>query len=291
MILSKLFQNKKAVYSFEIFPPKPTAELSAVQNTIRELSALSPDYISVTCSAGGSNNAGTAGIAKHVKECGVEPLAHETCLHSDKAAVEAALAALSRTGVQNILALRGDRIEGRPLSPDFRYASDLVSFIRAQGHAFDIAAACYPEGRPESESVREDIRKLKMKVDAGVSHLNTQLFFDNEDFFRFMELCGVAGIDVPVQAGVMPLVKKNHVDRIVALSGGKIPAKISRMISRFYDKHEALMEAGIAYATDLIIVLLTSGAAGVHLYVMNNTYVARKITENIVYILGELNQQ
>ena len=106
-----------------------------------------------------------------------------------------------------------------------------------------------------------------------------------------MELCGVAGIDVPVQAGVMPLVKKNHVDRIVALSGGKIPAKISRMISRFYDKPEALMEAGIAYATEQIIDLLTSGAAGVHLYVMNNTYVARKITENIGYILGELNQQ
>ena len=277
MILSKLFQNKKAVYSFEIFPPKPTAELSAVQNTIRELSALSPDYISVTCSAGGSNNA--------------EPLAHVTCLHSDKAAVEAALAELSRNGVQNILALRGDRIEGRPLSPDFRYASDLVSFIRAQNYAFDIAAACYPEGHPESENVREDIRNLKIKVDAGVSHLNTQLFFDNEDFFRFMELCGVAGIDVPVQAGVMPLVKKNHVDRIVALSGGKIPAKISRMISRFYDKPEALMEAGIAYATEQIIDLLTSGAAGVHLYVMNNTYVARKITENIGYILGELNQQ
>lgn len=257
MILSKLFQNKKAVYSFEIFPPKPTAELSAVQNTIRELSALSPDYISVTCSAGGSNNAGTAGIAKLVKECGVEPLAHVTCLHSDKAAVEAALAELSRNGVQNILALRGDRIEGRPLSPDFRYASDLVSFIRAQGYAFDIAAACYPEGHPESENVREDIRNLKIKVDAGV----------------------------------MPLVKKNHVDRIVALSGGKIPAKISRMISRFYDKPEALMEAGIAYATEQIIDLLTSGAAGVHLYVMNNTYVARKITENIGYILGELNQQ
>lgn len=291
MILSKLFQNKKAVYSFEIFPPKPTAELSAVQNTIRELSALSPDYISVTCSAGGSNNAGTAGIAKLVKECGVEPLAHVTCLHSDKAAVEAALAELSRNGVQNILALRGDRIEGRPLSSDFRYASDLVSFIRAQNYAFDIAAACYPEGHPESENVREDIRNLKIKVDAGVSHLNTQLFFDNEDFFRFMELCGVAGIDVPVQAGVMPLVKKNHVDRIVALSGGKIPAKISRMISRFYDKPEALMEAGIAYATEQIIDLLTSGAAGVHLYVMNNTYVARKITENIGYILSELNQQ
>lgn len=291
MILSKLFQNKKAVYSFEIFPPKPTAELSAVQNTIRELSALSPDYISVTCSAGGSNNAGTAGIAKLVKECGVEPLAHVTCLHSDKAAVEAALAELSRNGVQNILALRGDRIEGRPLSPDFRYASDLVSFIRAQGHAFDIAAACYPEGHPESENVREDIRNLKIKVDAGVSHLNTQLFFDNEDFFRFMELCGVAGIDVPVQAGVMPLVKKNHVDRIVALSGGKIPREDLAHDLPLLRQTRSADGGGIAYATEQIIDLLTSGAAGVHLYVMNNTYVARKITENIGYILGELNQQ
>lgn len=291
MILSKLFQNKRAVYSFEIFPPKPTAEFSVIQNTVKELSALSPDYISVTCSAGGSDNAGTAKIAELVKECGVEPLAHVTCLHSDKPAVEETLAELSEIGVENILALRGDRIEGRPLSPDFRHASDLVSYIRARGYAFDVAAACYPEGHPESESLREDVRNLKKKVDAGVSHLNTQLFFDNEDFFRFTELCEVAGIDVPVQAGVMPLVKKNHVDRIVALSGGKIPAKISRMVSRFYDKPEALMEAGIAYATEQIVDLLSAGAAGVHLYVMNNVYVARKITENIGYIRGELNQQ
>ena len=284
MILSKLFQNKKAVYSFEIFPPKPTAELSAVQNTIRELSALSPDYISVTCSAGGSNNAGTAGIAKLVKECGVEPLAHVTCLHSDKAAVEAALAELSRNGVQNILALRGDRIEGRPLSPDFRYASDLVSFIRAQGYAFDIAAACYPEGHPESENVREDIRNLKIKVDAGVSHLNTQLFFDNEDFFRFLERCRIAGITVPIEAGIMPVLSKASIQRMVSMCGASMPRKLTRILARYGDHPEALREAGIAYAIDQISDLIAGGVDGIHLYTMNNPDVAKQIAGSIASI-------
>ena len=290
MIISKLFEQKKAVYSFEIFPPKPTADLVSIQNTIQELSLLHPDYISVTCSAGGSGNDGTLDIAKQVKGCGVEPLAHVTCLHADKTSVSSTLNALAENGIDNVLALRGDRIAGAAPSHDFCHASDLVSFIKSERYPFDVAGACYPEAHPESETLKEDVRHLKIKVDAGVSHLNSQLFFDNEDFFRFCDLIEVAGIDVPVQAGIMPLVKKSHIDRIVSLTGGKIPAKLSRMIARFYDRPDALMEAGIAYATEQIIDLLSAGTAGVHLYVMNNAYVARKITENIGYILTELNR-
>lgn len=289
MVISKLFDQKKAVCSFEIFPPKPTADISAVEETVRELSALSPDYISVTCSAGGSGNSRTPEIARMVKRCGIEPLAHLTCINSDKSAVSAALRELADSGICNVLALRGDRVAGAKESEDFRHASDLVAFIRAGWREFDIAGACYPEGHPECQDILTDIRNLKRKVDAGVSHLNTQLFFDNDDFYRFRDMIALAGIDVPVQAGIMPLVKKSHIDRIITLSGAKIPAKISRMISRFYDKPDSLMEAGIAYATDQIVDLLSAGVRGVHLYVMNNVYVARRITESIAPILRELN--
>ena len=148
-----------------------------------------------------------------------------------------------------------------------------------------------PEYIKKMIGIKRKYAYLKKKVDAGVTHLNTQLFFDNEDFFRFSDMLALAGIDVPVQAGIMPLVKKSHVDRIISLSGAKIPAKISRMISKFYDKPDALMEAGIAYATSQIIDLLSAGARGVHLYVMNNAYVAEKITANVSHILGEINKK
>lgn len=289
MRISDVFKQKKAVFSFEIFPPKPTADIAAVQGTIEELSALSPDYISVTCSAGGSGNSRTAEIAALVQSCGVEPLAHVTCINSDKAAVSATLDKLAGLGIRNVLALRGDRIAGAKESEDFRHASDLVKFIRASVRDFDIAGACYPEGHPESPDLLTDIRNLKIKVDAGVTHLNTQLFYDNEDFYRFRDSIALAGIEVPVQAGIMPLVKKSHIDRTISLSGAKIPAKISRMIARFYEKPDALMEAGIAYAVDQIVDLLSAGAQGIHLYVMNNPYVARRIAESIKPILAELN--
>lgn len=289
MKISELFQKKKVVYSFEIFPPKPSAELSAVQGTIEELSALHPDYISVTCSAGGSGNSRTGEIAKLVRSLGVEPLAHVTCINSDKTSVRAALDLLQADGIENVLALRGDRIAGAEDSKDFAHACDLVRFIRENGYNFDIAGACYPECHPECSDILTDIRNLKKKVDAGVTHLNTQLFFDNEDFYRFRDMLSLAGIDVPVQAGIMPLVKKGHVDRIISLSGAKIPAKISRMISHFYDKPDSLMEAGIAYAVDQIVDLLSAGVRGIHLYVMNNPYVARRISESVSHILGEIN--
>ena len=289
MKISELFDSKKAVWSFEIFPPKPTAEIGGVERIVRELAELAPDYISVTCSAGGSGNSRTPEIAGIVKRAGVEPLAHLTCINSVRAEVDGALDKLAAEGVDNVLALRGDRIAGASDSPDFRHAVDLVRHIRARGEGVDIAGACYPECHPESETPEDDIRYLKEKVDAGVSHLNTQLFFDNEAYFAFLERLRAAGVSGPVQAGIMPLVKKSHVDRIIALSGAKIPARLSRMISRFYDKPEALAEAGIAYATEQAIDLLSAGVRGVHLYVMNNAAVAKRIAGALAPVLAEIN--
>ena len=289
MKISELFDSKKAVWSFEIFPPKPTAEIGGVERIVRELAELAPDYISVTCSAGGSGNSRTPEIAGIVKRAGVEPLAHLTCINSVRAEVDGALDKLAAEGVDNVLALRGDRIAGASDSPDFRHAVDLVRHIRARGDGVDIAGACYPECHPESETPEDDIRYLKEKVDAGVSHLNTQLFFDNEAYFAFLERLRAAGVSVPVQAGIMPLVKKSHVDRMIGLSGANIPARLSRIIARLYDDPASLMEAGIAYATEQIMDLLSAGADGIHLYVMNNVYVARKITENVRDVLDFVN--
>lgn len=290
MRIAELFRKKRAVWSFEVFPPKQQSGMGSVNATLEALRDLAPDYVSVTYSAGGSRNAHTAEVARRVRGLGMEPLGHITCVNSTRAEVLSALEGLRDAGVENVLALRGDRVEGATAS-DFCFASDLIAFIRERGFDFDISAACYPEGHPESESLIADVRHLKEKVDLGVTHLNTQLFFDNDDYFRFMDMVRLAGIDVPVQAGVMPLVKASQFGGIVKMTAAKIPSKISRMYARFADDPESLTEAGIAYATDQIIDLLSGGVNGVHLYIMNNAYVARRITENVRPFLNKLNAE
>ena len=287
MKISELFKQKKVVYSFEIFPPKVNDDISKIYKTLSELKDVSPDYISITYSAGGSKNSRTKEIAGIVKdEYGIEPLAHLTCINSTKEEVGKALQGLVDIGVQNVLALRGDRIEGEVKS-DFKYASELTEFIK-QNSDMDVAGACYPEGHPESANIVEDIRNMKIKVDKGVSHLNSQLFFDNDDYLKYLDMVRLAGIDVPIQAGIMPLVRASQFGGIVKTTGAKLPSKIARMYNKFGDDPDALMEAGIAYATDQIVDLLSSGVDGIHLYTMNNAYVARRITENVSPIIDKL---
>ncbi|MDE6884151.1 MAG: methylenetetrahydrofolate reductase [NAD(P)H], partial [Clostridia bacterium] len=280
MKISNLFQQKKVVYSFEIFPPKVNDDISKIYDTLTQLKDIRPDYISITYSAGGSKNSRTAELAKIVKDnYGIEPLAHLTCINSTKQEVGKALQDLVDIGVENVLALRGDRIEGQVRS-DFAYASELVKYIKSV-RDMDVAGACYPEGHPESANIVEDIRHMKIKVDNGVSHLNSQLFFDNDDYLKYLDMVRLAGIDVPIQAGIMPLVKASQLNGIVKMTGAKLPSKISRMYNKFADDPDSLMEAGIAYATDQIVDLLSSGVDGIHLYIMNNAYVARRITQNV----------
>lgn len=253
-----------------------------------QLRDIRPDYISITYSAGGSKNSRTAELAKIVKDnYGIEPLAHLTCINSTKQEVGKALQDLVDIGVENVLALRGDRIEGQVRS-DFAYASELVKYIKSV-RDMDVAGACYPEGHPESANIVEDIRHMKIKVDHGVSHLNSQLFFDNDDYLKYLDMVRLAGIDVPIQAGIMPLVKASQLNGIVKMTGAKLPSKISRMYNKFADDPDSLMEAGIAYATDQIVDLLSSGVDGIHLYIMNNAYVARRITQNVQPLIDKLN--
>jgi methylenetetrahydrofolate reductase (NADPH) len=286
--ISNLFQQKKVVYSFEIFPPKVNDDISKIYDTLAQLRDIRPDYISITYSAGGSKNSRTAELAKIVKDnYGIEPLAHLTCINSTKQEVGKALQDLVDIGVENVLALRGDRIEGQVRS-DFAYASELVKYIKSV-RDMDVAGACYPEGHPESANIVEDIRHMKIKVDHGVSHLNSQLFFDNDDYLKYLDMVRLAGIDVPIQAGIMPLVKASQLNGIVKMTGAKLPSKISRMYNKFADDPDSLMEAGIAYATDQIVDLLSSGVDGIHLYIMNNAYVARRITQNVQPLIDKLN--
>lgn len=290
MKLRRLFDEKKVVFSFEIFPPKKTSSVETIYNTLDALKGLHPDYISVTYGAGGAGSGKTCEIATIMKEkYHIEPLAHLTCINATREQVLAELVAFKENGIENILALRGDRNPEIPPCYDFTYAGELVEFIAQHGD-YNIVGACYPEGHPESNSLEEDIAHLKEKVDKGVSHLNSQLFFDNDDFYRFLELTQKAGIFVPIQAGIMPVTNSRQIERMVSLTGAKLPSKFSKIMARYGDNPEALRDAGIAYATEQIVDLIASGVRGIHLYTMNLPYVAERISANVSSILQTSNK-
>ena len=274
--------DQKTVFSFEVFPPKKTSSIDTVYKTLEELEGLTPDFISVTFSAGGSGNSALAlDIASKIKENNaVEPMIHLPCINYSKEEISAVLAELDKRGIENILALRGDINPDIPPKNEFKYASDLVSFIMEHGD-YDIAGACYPEGHIEAENMVEDIHNLKRKVDAGASHLISQLFFDNDAFYAFQEKAQLAGINVPIEAGIMPVTNKSQIERMVSMCGASLPAKFVKVMQKYENNPEALRDAGIAYAINQIVDLIANGVDGVHLYTMNNAYVARRITEAV----------
>ncbi len=282
MNISTLFNKDKTVFSLEMFPPKRTDDIETLYSKLDYMAAILPDYISVTYGAGGSRaDKSTCRMAADIKNrYGIEPLAHLTCIHSSREDIDFCLQELRENGIENILALRGDNQPDREVCTDFRYASELVEYIKSVG-GFNIVGACYPEGHPEAGSLEEDIENLKRKVDAGVSHLNTQLFFDNGDFYSFAEKVRAKGINVPIEAGIMPVVNKKNIERIVANCGASLPSKFSRMMARYENNPQALFDAGIAYAIDQIADLIVSGVDGIHLYSMNRPDVAKRIYESV----------
>lgn len=282
MQIAKLFDQKKTVLSFEVFPPKKTSSIDTIYTTLDELKGLKPDFISVTYGAGGNaGDTATCEIATAIKEkYQIEPLAHLTCVNYTKAEIDQILDRLKRNGIENILALRGDKNPDITPKHEFRYASELVSYISEKG-GFHLSAACYPEGHLESDSLISDILNLKKKVDAGAKHLISQLFFDNNYFYSFLEKARIAGIRVPIEAGIMPVVNKAQIERMVTLCGASLPPKFAKMLSRFEHSPEALRDAGIAYAVDQIVDLISQGVDGIHLYTMNNAYIAKKISTAI----------
>ena len=286
MKIRELF-DKKTIFSLEVFPPKKTSSVDVIYKTLEELGDIHPDFISVTFGAGGSGNSRYAlDIASKISETGIIPMLHLPCINFTKEEIDSALDEAKSRGIENILALRGD------INPDitpvkqFSHASDLIPYIKTRGE-FDVAGACYPEGHPDSETLDEDIENLRRKVDSGADHLITQLFFDNEYFYNFRDKAVKAGINVPIEAGIMPVVNKNQIERMVTTCGASLPHKFVKIMQKYGQNPEAMRDAGIAYAINQIVDLAASDVDGIHLYSMNNAYVARKISEAVSGVLGE----
>lgn len=281
MKTAELFDNR-TVFSLEVFPPKPDADESVIYDTLSELSDICPDFISVTYGAGGGKNGcKTIQIASDIKNrYGVESVAHLPCIGLTRGQAKDILDSMQEHGIENVLALRGDISQPSDAVHDFCHASDLITFIK-ENYDFNILAACYPEVHPESGSEAEDIKWLKYKTDCGVDHLITQLFLDNSYFYSFCERAGDAGISVPVEAGIMPVTNKRQIERMVKLCGVELPKKFVRILEKYGHNETALRDAGIAYAIDQITDLIASGVNGIHLYTMNNPYIAHKIFEAV----------
>ena len=281
--ISKLYRQKPCVFSIECFPPKQTTRFAAMQDTLRRMKALAPDFISVTYGAGGSaGGVSSVQVASFLKnELGIQPLAHVLCMGSDRQKAAAQLEALRAAGVRDVLALRGDRTPLRPESPDFHHACDLMDFIRDTAPDISFAGACYPEGHPEAESLAADVANLRHKQQAGASHLVSQLFFDNGKYYRFLNMARKAGVTLPISAGVMPIVRRSQIERTVALSSASLPSAFTRMISRWQDDPQSLYQAGIEYAVEQLRDLIEGGADGVHLYAMNDAGVAAAVYDGI----------
>jgi methylenetetrahydrofolate reductase (NADPH) len=284
-LIKDLFSSKKPVISFEIFPPKKDSDIDTIYSTLEGLKDLNPDFISVTYGAGGSTSNTTIEIASIVKnKYSIEALAHLTSVSLTADKLNNILKELKKNNVNNILALRGDFPqdidEAEKLSRQFQYASELTQEIKNFG-GFSIGGACYPEGHLECTGLEADIKNLKKKVDNGADFLITQLFFDNDYFYNFKEQAAKNSITIPMSAGIMPVTSKKQIERIVELSGATLPRKFIRIMEKYEHNPDALKEAGIAYATEQIIDLISSGIDGIHLYTMNRPDTAKKIISNI----------
>ena len=290
MKITDILKQETPTLSFEVFPPKTEAGFDSVKTATEEIAALRPAFMSVTYGAGGGTSRYTLDIAKNIKKAyGVPTLAHLTCVSSTRETVREKIAAIQDAGIENVMALRGDIPEHLRDADrsgwDYRYAVDLVRELKEANPHWCIGGACYPEIHPESADQKEDIRRLKEKVDAGCDFLTTQMFFDNNLLYNFLYKIREAGITVPVIPGIMPITNANQVARAIQLSGSFMPQRFKSLVDRFGNDPAAMKQAGIAYATDQIIDLYANGIGNVHVYSMNKPDVAEKILANLSDIL------
>ncbi len=288
MKISTILSAGKPTVSFEVFPPKTDDTYETVKYAAEHIAKLKPDFMSVTYGAGGGTSRYTLDIAEDINSnFNVPMIAHLTCVSSTKETVRARIADMKRLGIENVLALRGDIPENSDRSKwQYHHAVDLIYELKRSGADFCIGGACYPEVHPESRNQKDDIKYLKEKTDAGCDFLTTQMFFDNNLLYNFLYKIREAGITVPIVAGIMPITNGNQVERAIKLSGSHMPQKFKSIVDRFGDTPPAMMQAGIAYATEQIIDLLANGVNAIHVYSMNKPEVATKICDNLSVILG-----
>ena len=290
MNIKEILEQDKLGLSFEVFPPKVESSFESVRIATEKIAELRPSFMSVTYGAGGGTSEYTLAVAKNIKEkYDVPMLAHLTCVSSDKESVKRRILELKEAGITNVMALRGDltpELEKTDRSKwDYRHAVELVRELKEAG-GFCIGGACYPEVHPESANQSEDIKYLKEKVDAGADFLTTQMIFDNNLFYNFLYKIREAGINVPIVPGIMPITNANQVERAIKLSGAFMPQRFKALVDKFGSNPAAMMQAGIAYATDQIIDLYANGITNVHVYSMNKPEVAEGIQKNLSEIIG-----
>lgn len=288
MKISDILKNNKVTVSFEVFPPKEWAKIEDTKKVIEEMVKDKPAWMSVTYGAAGTTSGFTTEIANAIKKDGVTPLSHLTCINSTRDKVNSVLDELKANGVENILALRGDKPKDfiPAEKPDYHYAYELINDIKVKG-GFCIGGACYPEIHPDSPNRVEDIARLKEKVDCGLDFITTQMFFDNDAFYNFREMCAIKEINVPIVAGIMPITNAKQIKRSVELSNCSVPKKFEKIMERFGENPEVMKQAGIIYATEQIIDLMANGVNNVHIYTMNKPDVAHKIMEGLSAIINE----
>ncbi len=285
MKIANLFQEKKPIISFEIFPPKSTTPIESIFNTLEEMVKLNPDYISVTYGAGGSSRERTKEIASRIKnQYKVEALAHLTCVGQTTEEINQILKDLEAENIENVLALRGDPPADQPnydfSTCDFKYASNLVKHIKSCSN-MSVGAAAYPEGHVHCLRLSEDLKWLKHKVDQGVDFLVTQIYFDNRIFYNFIENARRIGINCPVSPGIMPVLNSKQIKRMITLCGASMPAKLLIMVDKYGDNPGDMEKAGIEYASRQVEDLLQNGVDGVHLYTMNKHQQITEILKNV----------
>lgn len=284
-IIDSIYERSPTL-SFEFFPPRDDVGFWDLYRTIESLRPLSPSYVSVTYGAGGSTRRKTIDLVTRIKsDIGIEPMAHLTCVGHSRSELGQIVDELKQRGVQNILCLRGDPPAGTtkftPPPDGFAHASELVGFVRGRHPELCLGGACHPETHPEASSPQADLENLKRKVDAGANFLITQLFFDNEDFYRFRDRCARAGVFVPIVAGIMPILGLKQIKRFVDLCGAKIPADLLTRIEAVEDDADAVRHLGVLHATQQCMELIEHGVAGLHFYTLNKSTATRAIYQQI----------
>ena len=286
MKITEILKSNKPTISFEVFPPKQEAGLESVKAAAGAIAAMNPSFMSVTYGAGGSTSKLTVEVASDIKNLhNVPVMPHLTCVASTKEHVRNMISQIHANNIDNVMALRGDLPKDGVICNDYKHASDLIADIRSFDKEICIGGACYPEGHIESDSLYDDLHFMKAKQDMGASFLITQLFYDNNYYYRLLRVAKKTGITIPIIPGIMPLTNSTMFNRIMHMAGASIPFELRVLFDRFQNDREAMYEIGIAFSVNQILELLANDADGIHIYTMNNSRVAADIYQRIHHVI------